>query len=146
MNRSLTKKSLELAHQLYEISLQTTNQNQRQTHAALQTKLNSLLGNIRLYDKGIRLLPNDLQTQLTKYLLKSFGNDVCNDIFLYVAAECNMNYTEATLKPEHRTKIAQECGNTKLFRAQNHFLKYLKKTVPFSTRVQVGLGNIKQSG
>lgn len=108
---SLTKQSLEIAHQLYEASLQNTTQNQRQTHAALQTKLNELLVNIRLYEKGLRLLPADLQGQLVKYLLKSHGNDVCNDIFFYVATECNLNYTDVNLKPEQRNKIAQDCGN-----------------------------------
>lgn len=107
---SLTKTSHELAHQLYEISLQNTTQNQRQTHAALQTKLNELFVNIRLYEKGLRLLPVDLQAQLVKYLLKTHGTDVCNDIFFYVAGECNLNYVDANLKPEQRTKIAQDCG------------------------------------
>lgn len=111
----MTKSSLEIAHQLYEISLQNTTQNQRQTHAALQTKLNELLVNIRLYEKGLRLLPADLQTQLIKYLLKTHGTDVCNDIFLYVATECNLNYTDPNLKPEQRTKIAQDCGMSLAF-------------------------------
>lgn len=95
---------------MYEASLQNTTQNQRQTHATLQTKLNELLSDIRLCDKGIRLLPPNLQAQLTKYLLKTHGADVCNDIFLYVAAESNLNFNEATLKPEHRAKIIQDCG------------------------------------
>ncbi|XP_031634719.1 E3 UFM1-protein ligase 1 homolog [Contarinia nasturtii] len=107
---SLTKQSLEIAHQFYEASLQNTTQNQRQTHAALQTKLNELLVNIRLYEKGLHLLPADLQGQLIKYLLKSHGNDVCNDIFFYVATECNLNYADANLKPEQRVKITQDCG------------------------------------
>ncbi|XP_055309135.1 E3 UFM1-protein ligase 1 homolog [Sitodiplosis mosellana] len=107
---SLTKLSLEIAHQLYEISLQNTTQNQRQTHAALQTKLNELLVNVRLYEKGLHLLSADLQGQLVKYLLKTHGTDVCNDIFFYVAGECNLNFVDVNLKPEQRAKIAQDCG------------------------------------
>lgn len=107
---SLTKTSLEIAHQIYEVSLQNTTQNQRQTHASLQTKLNEQLVNIRLYEKGLRLLPNDLQGQLVKYLLKTHGTDVCNDIFFYVAGECNLNFTDVNLKPEQRTKIVQDSG------------------------------------
>lgn len=68
--------------------------------------------NIRLYEKGLRLLPVDLQAQLVKYLLKSHGNDVCNDIFFYVATECSLNFPDANLKPEQRTKIAHECGKS----------------------------------
>lgn len=95
---------------MYEASLQNTTQSQRLSHAALQTKLNEALVNIRLYEKGLRLLQADLQPQLVKYLLKTHGTDVCNDIFLYVASECNLNYTDEILKPEQRAKIAQECG------------------------------------
>lgn len=58
----------------------------------------------------MRALPADLQPQLVKYLLKTHGQDICNEISLYVAAECNLNYTENTLTPEQRNKIAQECG------------------------------------
>lgn len=97
---------------MYEISLQNTTQNQRQTHAALQTKLNEMLVNIRLYEKGLRLLPVDLQSQLVKYLLKSHGNEVCNEIFFYVANECSLNYSDENLKPEQRNKIAQDCGKS----------------------------------
>lgn len=106
----MSKKSLEIAHRFYEVSLQNTTQNQRQTHAALQTKLNEMLVNIRLYEKGLHSLPADLQLQLVKYLLKSHGTDVCNDIFFYVANECSLNYSDVNLKPEQRNKIAQDCG------------------------------------
>lgn len=112
INSSLSKTSLEIAQRLYESSLQHTTQNQRQSHASLQTKLNEAVVNIRLYEKGLRLLSADVQAQLVKYLLKSHGVDVCNDIFFYVAAECNLNFTDVALKPEQRVKIAQECGKT----------------------------------
>lgn len=106
----MTKTSLEVAHRLYEVSLQNTTQNQRHSHAALQTKLNEMLVNIRLYEKGLRLLPPHEQSQLVKYLLKSHATDVCNDIFFYVANECSLNYPEVNLKPEQRNRIAQDCG------------------------------------
>lgn len=116
----MTKSSLEIAHQFYEVSLQNTTQNQRQTHAALQDKLNESLVNIRLYDKGLRLLPIDLQNSLVKYLLKSHATDACNDIFLYVAATCNLNYAATSLKPEQRTKIAQDCGKLHISKMHNN--------------------------
>lgn len=109
----MTKTSLEIANKFYEISLQNSSQNQRQSHAALQDKLNDALLNIRLYEKGLRLLPSDLHVPLIKYLLKTHGNDICNDIFLYVANMCNLNYAVDPLKPEQRSKIAQDCGNNK---------------------------------
>lgn len=106
----MSKSALELAHSLYEISLQNSTQNRRQTHAALQEKLNGLLVDIRLYEKGLKVLSNDLHGPLIKYLLKSHGADVANELFLYVAVECSLHYTGETLSPEQRTKIGQECS------------------------------------
>lgn len=51
-----------------------------------------------------------LQPQLVKYLLKSLGTDVCNEIFVYVANESSLSY-EGDLTAEQRLKIQQECGN-----------------------------------
>ncbi|XP_065073685.1 E3 UFM1-protein ligase 1 homolog [Ochlerotatus camptorhynchus] len=105
-----SKLALAKAHQLYEISLHQTNQNRRQTHASLQDKLNNLYNDIRLYEKGIKLLPADVQPQLVKYLLKSLGTDFGNEICFYIAAECNLNSNGTTLTVEQRHKIAQDCS------------------------------------
>lgn len=105
-----SKLAMVKAHELYEISLHQNNQNRRQTHANLQDKLNTLYNDIRLYEKGIKLLPADVQSQLVKYLLKSLGTDFCNEIFFYVAAECNLNSNGTTLTAEQRNKITQDCG------------------------------------
>lgn len=43
------------AQALYEASLQNSSENRRQTHAALQDKLNNLLVDIRLYEKGLKV-------------------------------------------------------------------------------------------
>ncbi|XP_052895076.1 E3 UFM1-protein ligase 1 homolog [Anopheles moucheti] len=107
----LSKQALAKAHELYELSLQKSNQNRRQTHASIQEKLNTLYNDIRLYEKGLKLFPSDVQGQLLKYLLKTFGTDVCNEICLYVAAECNLNTNfNAPLTAEQRTKIANDSG------------------------------------
>lgn len=108
--RQFSKLALAKAHQLYEISLHQSNQNRRQTHASLQDKLNNLYNDIRLYEKGIKLFPADVQPQLVKYLLKSLGTDFCNEICFYVAAECNLNSNGTTLTVEQRNKIVQECS------------------------------------
>ncbi|XP_053694057.1 E3 UFM1-protein ligase 1 homolog [Sabethes cyaneus] len=105
-----SKFALAKAHELYEMSLHQSNQNRRQTHANLQDKLNNLYNDIRLYDKGIKILPSDVQQQLVKYLLKTFGTEFCNEIFFYVAAECNLNSNGTTLTAEQRTKIVQDCS------------------------------------
>uniref|UniRef100_A0A182LV14 E3 UFM1-protein ligase 1 homolog n=1 Tax=Anopheles culicifacies TaxID=139723 RepID=A0A182LV14_9DIPT len=105
----LSKQALAKAHELYEMSMQKSNQNRRQTHASIQEKLNTLYNDIRLYEKGLKLFPFDVQGQLLKYLLKTFGTDVCNELCLYVAAECNLNTNfNAPLTAEQRTKIAND--------------------------------------
>lgn len=123
-NSALTKTSLETAHGLYEASLQQKTQNPRQSHASLQTKLNEAVVNIRLYEKGLRLLTADVQPQLVKYLLRSLGVDVCNDIFFYVAAD--LNFADLALKPEQRSKIAQDCG-----KSSPHFHAFPLKSISF---------------
>ncbi|XP_035916184.1 E3 UFM1-protein ligase 1 homolog [Anopheles stephensi] len=107
----LSKQALAKAHELYELTLQKSNQNRRQTHASIQEKLNTLYNDIRLYEKGLKLFPSDVQGQLLKYLLKTFGTDICNELCLYVAAECNLNTNfSGALTPEQRTKIANDSG------------------------------------
>ncbi|XP_053665378.1 E3 UFM1-protein ligase 1 homolog [Anopheles marshallii] len=107
----LSKQALAKAQELYELTLQKSNQNRRQTHASIQEKLNTLYNDIRLYEKGLKLFPSDVQGQLLKYLLKTIGTDVCNEICLYVAAECNLNTNfNAPLTVEQRTKIANDSG------------------------------------
>lgn len=58
----------------------------------------------------LQLLPDDTQSQLVKYLLKSCGTDVANELFFYAAGECNLNYSDLVLTPEQRTKIVSECS------------------------------------
>ncbi|XP_053675130.1 E3 UFM1-protein ligase 1 homolog [Anopheles nili] len=105
----LSKQALAKAHELYELSLQKNNQNRRQTHASIQEKMNTLYNDIRLYEKGLKLFQPDVQGQLLKYLLKTLGTDVCNELCLYVAAECNLNTNySSTLTTEQRNKIAND--------------------------------------
>ncbi|XP_055377674.1 E3 UFM1-protein ligase 1 homolog [Condylostylus longicornis] len=103
----LNQKALVTAQTLFESTPQT---NRRQTHSQLQDRINTLLNDIRLYEKGLKLLPHDTQTQLVKYLLKSLGNDICNELVVYAANECNVNVKNpANLNIDQRNKIIQEC-------------------------------------
>lgn len=103
----LNQVALAKAQELYEATPQT---NRRQTHAAIQERVNTLLSDIRLYEKGLKLFPSDTQTQLVKYLLKSLGNDICNELTLYVAAECSLSVKTTNLNVDQRIKLIQECG------------------------------------
>jgi len=108
-NSQLNQTALIKAQELYEATPQT---NRRQTHAAIQERVNTLLVDIRLYEKGLKLFSSDTQSQLIKYLLKSLGNDICNELTLYVAAECNLSVKSTNLNVDQRIKLVQECGKS----------------------------------
>lgn len=101
------------ANELYSISLQNNSQNRKITHSTLQDKLNNLINDIRLYEKGLKMFSNvDIQLQLSKYLLKSLGTDLVNEIFHYVAVESDLNFASqltTQVTPEQRNRIATEC-------------------------------------
>lgn len=102
------------AQELYETSLQNSMQNRKLNHSSLQDKLNNLLNDIRLYEKGLKMFSStDTQAQLTKYLLKSLGTDFCNEIAFYIAIESELslpNTNSSQMTTEQRNRIATECA------------------------------------
>lgn len=116
-----TRLALTAAHVLYEATVQqsagggtgaVTQADRRQAHAALQERLNNALVDIRLYERGVRLLPIGQHAQLVKYLLRTLATDVANELHAYVAAESKGVAPDAATvwTPEMRAKIVQECG------------------------------------
>jgi hypothetical protein len=104
------------AQELYEVSLQNTMQNRKQTHSTLQDKLNNWINDIRLYEKGLKMFTSaDVQSQLSKYLLKSLGSEFCNEITYYVALESDLNFVSSItpqLTNEQKNRIIAECEST----------------------------------
>jgi E3 UFM1-protein ligase 1 len=109
----INKYATNKAQELYEVSLQNSMQNRKQNHSSLQDKLNNLLNDIRLYEKGLKMFSsNETQQQLSKYLLKSFGTEFVNEIAIYIANESELtfiNSPNAQLSTEQRNRIAVEC-------------------------------------
>ncbi|CRK97918.1 CLUMA_CG011293, isoform A [Clunio marinus] len=109
----ISKYAQNKAQEFYEASLQNSMQNRKQNHSALQDKLNVLLNDIRLYEKGLKMFTStETQAQLTKYLLKSLGVDFCNEISFYIAIESELSFPNTLsnqLTTEQRTRIAAEC-------------------------------------
>lgn len=116
-----TRLALTAAQVLYEATVQqssgggtgaVTQADRRQAHAALQERLNNALVDIRLYERGVRLLPIGQHAQLVKYLLRTLATDVANELHAYVAAESKGVAPDAATvwTPEVRAKIVQECG------------------------------------
>ncbi|XP_049860331.1 E3 UFM1-protein ligase 1 homolog [Schistocerca gregaria] len=113
LHSTLNNQAEAAAQKIFESSMASTAQNRRKTHSELQEKLNNLLIDVRLFEKGLRSFNDkDLQQQLTKYLLKSLCTDIVTDLFTYVAQE-NMLQCDLTkeLTAEARMKIINEVSN-----------------------------------
>ncbi|XP_075146605.1 UFM1 specific ligase 1 [Haematobia irritans] len=109
-HEQLNQLALTKAQELYELTLQKSAAVSGQSHAAVQEKINTLLVDLRLYEKGLKLFPANVQQDLMKYLVKSLGNDISNELILYVANECQIEVKNPNLNVDQRNKLAQECG------------------------------------
>jgi hypothetical protein len=91
--RSLQQASLSAARELSDSQKQTQAQTRRQTHAELQERLSSLMQSLRMFERGIKHLTTDSDTQqgLTKYLLKTLGAELAAEIFSFACQE-NLAY------------------------------------------------------
>ncbi|KAG5326650.1 UFL1 ligase, partial [Pseudoatta argentina] len=96
----LNKFALTLAEQLAQ-SNKTTNLSE------IGKRLNILITNIRIFDKGIKHLDKADQAPLTKYLLKSLGIDFVTSIFK-LAAQQNMLQVAENLTTETRQRLLLE--------------------------------------
>lgn len=105
---SLNSEGLEKASKIYASTVTDRTANRRQTHNEIQNKLNILIGDVRLFEKGIKLFPSETQTQLSKYLLKTLCTDVTNEILNYISCEKGSNITVDNFTHEQRLKYANE--------------------------------------
>ncbi|XP_011865075.1 PREDICTED: E3 UFM1-protein ligase 1 homolog [Vollenhovia emeryi] len=96
----LNKSALSLAEQLAQCN-RTTNLSE------IGERLNILITNIRVFDKGIKHLDKADQVALTKYLLKSLGIDFVTSIFK-LAAQQNMLQVAENLTTETRQRLLLE--------------------------------------
>jgi len=51
-----------------------------------------------------------VQNQLAKYLLKSLGNEICNELIFYIANESNLTFKTTNLNVDQRNKILNDFG------------------------------------
>lgn len=100
----LNQAALSLAKDAAEKLHQDASQNRKQTHSATQEKINLLVNDIKLYEKGLKLFPTDQQPQFIKYLFKSLGSDILNEFCKYAAGQCNLTVREQ-LTTEQRNKL-----------------------------------------
>lgn len=105
---TLNEKGIQTAGKLYAATVTDRTASRRQTHNEVQNKLNVLLGDVRLFEKGIKLFSGDTQTQLYKYLLKSLCTDIMNEILNYIAAEQGLSTNVDNYTNEQKTKFIND--------------------------------------
>ncbi|XP_063362986.1 E3 UFM1-protein ligase 1 homolog [Cydia amplana] len=121
LHGGLNQTALVLAKETAEKLMQDATQSRKQTHSSTQDKINILINDIKLYEKGLKTLPADKQPQFIKYLLKSLGGDVLSEFCKYAANQCNLSVQMDVLTPEQRNKIINDLTEeyTKPFKALN---------------------------
>ncbi|KAJ8891610.1 hypothetical protein PR048_004138 [Dryococelus australis] len=88
LHPKVNRTAMAVAQTLFESTMSQQAHSRRKTHGELQDKLNVLVTNTRLFEKGLRQFDiKDTQQQLAKYLLKTLGAEIAAEIFSYVAAE-----------------------------------------------------------
>lgn len=95
-----------IAHSTAEQLAQTSKTNNL---SEIEEKLNMLITNIKIFDKGIKLIATNKETQiaLSKYLMKTLGIDFITEIFK-LAAQQNMVQCPGNLTTEARQKLLLE--------------------------------------
>lgn len=99
-----------IARETAEKLLQDASQTRKQTHTSAQDKINILINDIKLYEKGLKSLPADVQPQFVKYLLKSLGGDIVSEFSKYAANQCNTSVGDV-LTVEQRNKIINDLSD-----------------------------------
>ncbi|CAK1555134.1 unnamed protein product [Leptosia nina] len=121
LQSSLNDTALAIAKDMAEKLLQNASQSKKQTHSSAQDRVNVLVNDIKLYEKGLKVFPADQQPAYIKYLLKTFGSDVLGEFCKYAANQCNISVQVDVLSPEQRNKIINDLPEEymKPFRALN---------------------------
>lgn len=105
--RPLTKQYQDVAKSIFLQSAGAdTSSARKKTHGELQEKLTGLWTNARLFEKGLKLLPEDTQQNLIRHLLRTVCTDITNLVLNAVATDHMMSIDdESQFNTESRTKI-----------------------------------------
>ncbi|XP_060676908.1 E3 UFM1-protein ligase 1 [Hemiscyllium ocellatum] len=105
--RPLNKSYQEVLHSvLLSTVTSASGANRKKTVKELQEEVSNFHNNIRLFEKGAKLFPDDTHVQLGKHLLKTICTDTSNLLFNFLAGDLMMAVkTYTTITPELRLKI-----------------------------------------
>ncbi|XP_034253377.1 E3 UFM1-protein ligase 1 homolog isoform X2 [Thrips palmi] len=121
LHLSVNKTALDVAQAVLDSTMSNQVGTRRKTHHDLQEKLNNLITNIRLFERGLKGFSTDVvppakesaHDQLSKYLLKTFGTDIANEIVGFIAQERMLQWdSRKEMLQETRQKVAQESGGS----------------------------------
>ncbi|KAK4883689.1 hypothetical protein RN001_007008 [Aquatica leii] len=104
----LNSNGLEIARKLYETTVADRTAARRHTHNDAQNKVNALLGDVRLFEKGVKCFTVDAQQNLYKYLLKTVCLDILNELLDYIASERGLNIDADKFNNEQRQKFIND--------------------------------------
>ncbi|KAK4883724.1 hypothetical protein RN001_007043 [Aquatica leii] len=104
----LNSNGLEIARKLYETTVADRTAARRHTHNDAQNKVNALLGDVRLFEKGVKCFTVDAQQNLYKYLLKTVCLDILNELLDYIASERGLNIDANKFNNEQRQKFIND--------------------------------------
>nr|CAG4647659.1 EOG090X00WU [Moina brachiata] len=109
LHKSLQTSFQDAARSAYEAHLSASSGQRRQTHSELQEKIQHLMQSIKMGEKAVQQFASfDLQQQLYKYLLKTSGTELLNDLLLYVSQDTNSTGDSRELSAEVRQKLINE--------------------------------------
>ena len=91
---------------LYQSKLTASMASKRQNFQEFQDKINTLVENIKLFEKGIQCFGNqDDKDKFEKYLLKTLGHELMNESVLYACQEHQVSNDKQDLNVDQRKKI-----------------------------------------
>ena len=93
---------------MHQSSMNASMQNKRRSFQEFQEKINSMVENIKLFEKGLQCFDNDDdKDKLEKYLLKTLCNDLMNEALSYVCQENDLPDNK-DLNPDQRNKLISQ--------------------------------------
>ncbi|XP_038655481.1 E3 UFM1-protein ligase 1 isoform X2 [Scyliorhinus canicula] len=105
--RPLNESYREVLHSVFvSTATSASGVNRKKTVKELQEEVLNFHNNVRLFEKGAKLFPDDAHIQLEKHLLKTMCTDISNLLFNFLAGDLMMAVeTYTTITPELRLKM-----------------------------------------
>ncbi|KAG8228820.1 hypothetical protein J437_LFUL008316 [Ladona fulva] len=112
LHPSIQRKAEAAAREFLETAVASSAQSRRKAHAELQERLSASLTDVRLYERGAKLIDGNADGSIGtigKHLLRTICTDITNEIFDYASKEdSGRSGGGKEITPEIRIKILSE--------------------------------------